>query len=65
MLPLEPPVDAVYGRLRAALERRGRLIGFNDLWIAAHAVALDHTLVTANDGRIAELQCENWLVSRH
>jgi tRNA(fMet)-specific endonuclease VapC len=32
--------------------------------IAAHAVALGHTLVTGNDrefGRIAELAVENWL----
>jgi tRNA(fMet)-specific endonuclease VapC len=52
-----------YGEIRATLERQGRLIGNNDLWIAAHAVALDVTLATNNERefrRIAELSVENW-----
>jgi tRNA(fMet)-specific endonuclease VapC len=62
--PIEPPTDAHYGRIRANLQRRGRLIGPNDLWIAAHALALDLTLVTANTGefsRVPGLRLENWL----
>jgi len=63
VLPLEPPADAVYAELRAELERRGRLIGANDLWIAAHALALGRVLVTADAGfsRICGLKTENWL----
>lgn len=64
VLPLEKPVDAVYGRLRTELERRGRLIGANDLLIAAHAVALGCTVVTDNTAefaRVKGLALENWL----
>ena len=64
VLPLDVPVDAEYGALRADLEARGQPIGHNDLFIAAHACALGITLVTANTGefsRIASLMVENWL----
>jgi tRNA(fMet)-specific endonuclease VapC len=64
VLPLEPPADAVYGTLRARLERMGQPIGGNDLLIAAQTVALGYTLVTDNEReftRIAELPVENWL----
>jgi tRNA(fMet)-specific endonuclease VapC len=53
-----------YGPLRAELERRGQLIGPYDLMIAAHALALDVTLVTDNSNefsRVAGLRLENWL----
>jgi len=53
----------VYGDIRAALEKQGRLIGNNDLWIGAHAKALDVTLATNNERefkRIAGLSVENW-----
>ena len=64
VLPLEPPVDVVYGELRAQLEREGQPIGGNDLLIAAHALALGHTVVTDNERefrRVSELLVENWL----
>jgi tRNA(fMet)-specific endonuclease VapC len=64
VLPLEPPADAVYGALRAELEKRGQLIGPNDLLIAAHAQTLRYALVTDNEGefrRIRNLTIENWL----
>jgi len=64
ILPLEPPADAVYGELRANLERLGRLIGPNDLLIAAQALALGCTLVTDNErefSRVGGLARENWL----
>lgn len=47
-------------------ERMGRTIGPNDLLIAAHALALDLILVTANVeefARVPRLAVENWLVS--
>ena len=64
VLPFEAPADAVYGRLRARLERAGRPIGGNDLLIAAQAVALGHTIVTDNErefARIDDLPGENWM----
>jgi tRNA(fMet)-specific endonuclease VapC len=64
VLVLEAPVDTVYGELRARLEQAGQPMGANDLLIAAHAVALGHTVVTDNErefSRIDNLQVENWL----
>ena len=60
-----PPAETRYGEIRAELERRGMPIGGNDLFIAAHALALDATLVTANErefGRVPGLRIENWIV---
>ena len=64
VLALEAPVDAVYGVIRAGLERAGEPIGANDLFIAAHALALGLTVVTDNErefSRIDGLRVENWL----
>lgn len=64
ILPLQPPADAIYGRVRAALEQSGSPIGGNDMLIAAHAMAVARTLVTANVRefeRVTELQVVNWL----
>jgi tRNA(fMet)-specific endonuclease VapC len=64
ILPLRPPVDAHYARIRAALERDGKPIGPNDLLIAAHALSESLTLVTANVAefsRVEGLRVENWL----
>jgi tRNA(fMet)-specific endonuclease VapC len=64
VLPLEPPADATYAELRAALESDSTPIGGNDMLIAAHAVALGRTLVTANVRefeRVAGLEIVNWL----
>lgn len=63
ILPLEEPADRRYGALRADLEKRGEVIGPNDMLIAAHALALDDILVTANVGefsRVPGLKVENW-----
>jgi tRNA(fMet)-specific endonuclease VapC len=52
-----------YGEIRAMLAREGRVIGSNDLWIAAHAMALDITLATNNEReflRVTGLTLENW-----
>jgi tRNA(fMet)-specific endonuclease VapC len=64
VLALEAPVDAVYGVIRAGLERNGQPIGANDMLIAAHALALDLTVVTDNEReflRVDDLRVENWL----
>lgn len=63
-LPLGANVVAPYARLRAHLRREGTPIGPNDLWIAAHAVAEDLTLITGNTrefNRVPGLKVENWL----
>ncbi len=59
------PADAArhYGIARAQLEAAGTPIGGNDLWIAAHALALGMTLVTNNTrefARVPGLKLENW-----
>lgn len=54
----------IYGDIRSSLEKRGEVIGGNDLLIAAHAMSLDWTLVTNNVrefGRIEGLKLENWV----
>lgn len=64
VLPLEEPADRAYARLRTSLEKRGLVIGPNDMLIAAHALSLEHTVVTANQrefSRIRGLRVENWL----
>ena len=64
VLPFEPPADARYGDLRAHLEAMGRVIGPNDLLIAAQALALDCVLVTDNEQEFScvdDLVLENWL----
>ncbi len=64
VLPLEAPADTAYGDARVALEAAGTPIGGNDLLIAAQALALDMTVVTANVSefsRVRGLKVENWL----
>lgn len=64
ILPLPENTGAHYGAIRAALEKAGAPIGANDLWIAAHALAEDLTLVTNNGRefkRIDGLRVENWV----
>jgi len=64
VLPFEIPGDTVYGLLRTRLEQAGKLIGANDLLIAAHALALGHTIVTDSEkefSRVKGLLRENWL----
>ena len=62
---LEFPDEAAahYAGIRAALKRSGRMIGANDLFVAAHARSLGLTLVTNNVrefGRVPGLKVENW-----
>jgi tRNA(fMet)-specific endonuclease VapC len=64
ILPLDEPADRRYAEIRLALEQAGTPIGAHDLLIAAHALALDRTLVTANEAefrRVPGLRVENWL----
>ena len=65
-LPRAEWTDAVsqaLGRIKATLERRGTRIEDFDAAIAAHALALDATLVTAgldHMTRVARLRVEDW-----
>jgi tRNA(fMet)-specific endonuclease VapC len=64
VLPL--PADAAphYGNTRAQLEAAGTPIGGNDLWIAAHALAKNMTLVTHKTREFEQvpgLLLDNWL----
>ena len=67
MIQVEPLTDAAavhYGQIRSTLERAGKPIGNNDLWIAAHARAEGWVLVTNNESefrRFKGLAVENWV----
>ena len=55
---------AVYGRIRATLERKGIPIGPMDLLLAAQAMSQQLIIVTNNERefrRVAGLQIENWI----
>jgi tRNA(fMet)-specific endonuclease VapC len=64
-LPMPENAAETYGFIRAELESRGEMIGNNDLWIAAHALASGLTLVTNNEKefrRVRGLKVQNWAV---
>jgi tRNA(fMet)-specific endonuclease VapC len=61
--PFDKQAAVCYGDVRSSLEKRGKMIGGNDLLIAAHALSLGWTLVTNNErefGRVEGLKVENW-----
>jgi tRNA(fMet)-specific endonuclease VapC len=63
VLPLPEGAAERYGLIRAHLEAKGQMIGNNDLWIAAHAVAAGLVLVTNNEKefrRVPGLKFDNW-----
>jgi tRNA(fMet)-specific endonuclease VapC len=65
VLPLPARVGETYGAIRLDLERRGEVIGNNDLWIAAHGLAADLVVVTSNMrefARVRGLVLADWLV---
>ena len=62
-LSLPESAAEAYGTIRAKLEAKGEMIGNNDLWIAAHAMAAGLTLVTNNEKefrRVRGLKVQNW-----
>ena len=64
-LSLPETAAEAYGTIRAELEAKGEMIGNNDLWIAAHALASGLTLVTNNERefhRVRGLKMQNWAV---
>ena len=63
IIEITEEVAGHYARVRADVERRGLIIGGNDLWIAAMALALGATLVTNNTdefSRVSGLVLEDW-----
>jgi len=67
IIPLPIPTNAAehYGTIRSTLEDKGRVIGNNDLWIAAHALSLGIILITNNVkefSRVPKLKLENWVM---
>jgi tRNA(fMet)-specific endonuclease VapC len=63
ILPLQKDAAHAYGEIRAELESNGEMIGNNDLWIAAQALAARLTLVTNNEQefrRVRGLKVQNW-----
>lgn len=64
VMPMQETVCEHYGQIRSRLEKAGTPIGNNDLWITAHALDLQVTLVTNNVRefqRIPDLKLENWV----
>ena len=53
-----------YGKIRAYLEKKGKVIGQMDMQIAGHALAEDMIIVTNNTKefeRVDGLRVENWI----
>lgn len=64
VIPFDQDCIWHYARLRDELQSAGKVIGALDMLIAAHALALDATLVTNNSKefeRIPNLKIENWI----
>jgi len=64
VLEITEAAGSHYGAILAELQRAGTPIGNNDLWIAAHARALDVALVSNNIRefeRVDGLVVENWV----
>lgn len=63
VLPYTAKAAQHYGVIRATLEKRGQVIGVNDLHIAAHARSEGLVLVSNNMKefiKVPALQLENW-----
>ena len=64
VLPYGPKASQHSGQIKAALERKGEIIGENDIHIAAHAISQGLILVTNNlreFKRVTNLALENWV----
>jgi tRNA(fMet)-specific endonuclease VapC len=62
VLPWDSAVAQVYGPLRTRLSGEGRVLAPLDLLIAAHALAVDATLVTSDRAfrQVPDLVIEDW-----
>jgi tRNA(fMet)-specific endonuclease VapC len=65
VLSLDANASVQYGNVRQLLQKIGRPIGNNDLWIAAHALSSELILVSNNLAefeRVPGLKTENWVL---
>lgn len=63
ILPFSDNAAVIFGEIRAALEKKGQIIGAYDLLIAAHALSKNLILITNNTNefsRIPSLSLQNW-----
>lgn len=66
VLPYDSKASQHYGQIKATLERKGEIIGENDIHIAAHAISQGLILVSNNlkeFNRVPNLALENWVES--
>ena len=64
VLPYDAKASQHYGQIKAALEKKGEIIGENDIHIAAHAISQGLILVSNNlreFKRVPNLAFENWV----
>lgn len=64
VLPYDAKASQHYGQIKAALEKKGEIIGENDIHIAAHAISQGLILITNNlreFKRVPNLAFENWV----
>ena len=64
VLPYDAKASQHYGQIKAALEKKGQIIGENDIHIAAHATSHGLILVSNNVRefkRVSNLVLENWV----
>lgn len=65
ILPFTNKEAEFYGYIRQTLTSQGKIIGPNDLFIAAMALSTDATLITHNTdefNRIPDLKIEDWTI---
>ena len=63
IVPFDDKATKCYAKIRATLERSGKIIGANDLIIAATTLSNGGTLITRNTdefSRVEDLKFENW-----
>lgn len=63
IVPFDYDSAVAYGKIKASLERKGQVIGPNDMLIAATALAYNATLITNNTqefSRIDGLNLDDW-----
>jgi tRNA(fMet)-specific endonuclease VapC len=64
VLPYDAKASQHYGQIKAALEKKGQIIGENDIHIAAHAISHGLILVSNNVRefkRVPNLALDNWV----
>ena len=65
IVPFDYEASEIYGQIRTDLERRGKLISFPDMLIAATALSHNATLVTNNTqefSRVDTLKLSDWTI---